>query len=155
MNVPDYPSPWPAILLALAVFRLTRLAGWDDLTIRIRRSITGMSDQGHHQFAEQVDHLRQQGLDPWDCESVTAAIIDQRAREGNPVRVGEVVDWKVAIGSTRFYLSKMIRCPWCIGFWISLAVWAAWLVVPSVVVGLSVPLAFSATTGLIAKNLDP
>lgn len=37
------PSPWVALVLALAAFRLTRLIGWDDLPpiVRVRRWATG------------------------------------------------------------------------------------------------------------------
>lgn len=55
----------------------------------------------------------------------------------------------------RVYVSTLIRCPWCIGFWLSIALYATWLVLPLAVEVVMVPLALSATFGLIAKNLDP
>ena len=41
-----YPSWWAFLLLALGAFRVTRLIGWDDLTIRLRHAVTGMGDDG-------------------------------------------------------------------------------------------------------------
>ena len=47
-----------------------------------------------------------------------------------------------------------ITCPWCLGFWLSLLAWAAYLISPKWAVGLAVPLAISAVVALVAKNLD-
>lgn len=41
MTVPD---PWPALILALAVFRLARLIGWDGITSDLRVRLTRMAD---------------------------------------------------------------------------------------------------------------
>lgn len=60
-----------------------------------------------------------------------------------------------AHGKLRVYVSTLLRCPWCQGFWLSLLLWGAWLVWPHAVVVVMVPLALSAAFGLIAKNLDP
>lgn len=54
----------------------------------------------------------------------------------------------------RVYVSTLVRCPWCIGFWIALALYGAWLLAPAAVVAVMVPLTLSAAFGLIAKNLD-
>jgi uncharacterized protein DUF1360 len=48
-----------------------------------------------------------------------------------------------------------MECPWCLGFWISVVVWAAWLAVDDWAVGLAVPWALSAVVGLVRENLDP
>ena len=56
---------------------------------------------------------------------------------------------------SRLMLAKLAHCPWCLGIWISAAVWLAWLAFPDGTVGVSVPLALSAGVGLIAKNGDP
>ena len=50
----------------------------------------------------------------------------------------------------RIELAKFISCPWCLGFWISIAFWLLWLWQPEWTTGLSVPLALSAIAGLIA-----
>lgn len=41
-------------------------------------------------------------------------------------------------------------CPWCLGFWVSLAVWGAWLFWPHSVLVVCVPFAISAVVGLVA-----
>ena len=47
-----------------------------------------------------------------------------------------------------------ITCPWCAGFWISLAWWAAWLAWPGWTLWAATPWAISAVVALVAKNLD-
>ncbi len=96
-------------LLALGAFRLTRLAGWDDVTHPARRALLGVTD------------------------------------DGRPVR-GRTARWRLAAWA---------HCPWCVGFWISVAVYAAWRVAPAATLVAMTPLAISALVGLIAKNLDP
>ena len=48
-------------------------------------------------------------------------------------------------------LDKLITCPWCLGFWLSVIAWLAWLATPSWTVGLAFPWALSAAVALIAK----
>lgn len=43
------PEPWPAVVLALATFRITRLIGWDDLTAPFRGWVVGWSENGDHE----------------------------------------------------------------------------------------------------------
>lgn len=50
---------------------------------------------------------------------------------------------------------KLITCPWCIGWWVGLAWWAAWLIENKWTLVAATPWAISAGVGLIAKNLDP
>jgi hypothetical protein len=47
-------------------------------------------------------------------------------------------------------LANFITCPYCMGFWVSVAVWAAWLVFPTETVWVAVPLALNA--GLIGAQ---
>lgn len=124
------PGAWPSILLALGVFRLVRLIGWDDITTRLRARVTGISDHDYGTAAEIVDAAEAKGLDPWD---VTGLPISRR----------------------RFYAARLLRCPWCVGFWLSGAVWVAWLAAPTATLVAAVPFALSASVGLVAKNLDP
>jgi len=58
-------------------------------------------------------------------------------------------------GKLRVYVSTLIRCPWCIGFWLSIGIYGLWLLTPEAVLVACVPLTLSAAFGLIAKNLDP
>ena len=50
----------------------------------------------------------------------------------------------------RYGLSGFITCPWCLGFWITVAAWAAWRLAPGLTVEAAVPFALSATVGIVA-----
>lgn len=54
----------------------------------------------------------------------------------------------------RVYLATLIRCPWCAGFYVSVAAWLLWEAWPRATLVGSTPLAISALVGLITKNLD-
>ena len=47
-------------------------------------------------------------------------------------------------------LAGFLTCPFCLGFWVALGVWVAWLVVPTETVWVAVPLALNA--GLIGAQ---
>ena len=47
-------------------------------------------------------------------------------------------------------LANFVTCPFCLGFWVSVVVWAAWLVFPTEALWIAVPLAFNA--GLIGAQ---
>ena len=47
-----------------------------------------------------------------------------------------------------------ITCPWCAGFWISVAWWVAWLIWPGWTLWAATPWAISGVVALVAKNLD-
>jgi len=51
--------------------------------------------------------------------------------------------------------ATFFTCPWCLGFWLSVLAWLAWLLFPTETIWLTVPWAISAVVALIAKNLDP
>ena len=56
-----------------------------------------------------------------------------------------------ATGETyRAGLAGFLTCPFCLGWWLSLGVWAAWLVFPTETVWIAVPLALNA--GLIGAQ---
>jgi hypothetical protein len=124
------PSWWQLILLALAAFRITRLVGWDDLTIMPRRWLTGLGDSEHHALAEHVDDLAERGIDAW------------QTRPAPP------------ISKWRFYVSRMIRCPWCFGAHVSWVIWLAWEAWPHGMLVAATPFAISALVGLVSHNLD-
>lgn len=54
----------------------------------------------------------------------------------------------------RAKLDEFIHCPFCMGWWICLAGFAAWQFWPHAVEVLAVPWAASGVVGLIAKVLD-
>lgn len=50
-------------------------------------------------------------------------------------------------------LALWLTCPWCCGFWLALAWWAAWLLFDHWTLVAAVPWALSALVGLVAKHL--
>jgi hypothetical protein len=135
------PSPWEFVVLALVAFRVTRLIGWDDLTIAWRSWYSGLDDAEYRTWSPVLAKIEETGRDPWEeTFTGTAGTIT-----GPP------------FGRGRWYWSKMLRCPWCLGFWVSLILALSWWAVEGGMIG-RVPLtalALSAVVGLAAKNLDP
>lgn len=56
--------------------------------------------------------------------------------------------------SYRVKWGEWVTCPWCAGFWVSLAWWGAWIVWPHATTVVAVPWAISTIVALAAKNLD-
>lgn len=54
----------------------------------------------------------------------------------------------------RVRLAEFITCRYCLGFWISVGFWVAWLVFPAETIFVSVPLAVSTLVVFVAKLLD-
>lgn len=52
-------------------------------------------------------------------------------------------------------ISELWTCVFCLGFWLSLAVYLLWLWLPTETLYIAAPFALSGAAGLIAKNLDP
>lgn len=52
-------------------------------------------------------------------------------------------------------LEHFITCPFCLGFWLSVAAFLAWRFEPTWTVYALAPWALSGAVGLISKNLDP
>lgn len=50
-------------------------------------------------------------------------------------------------------LDDFIACPWCLGFWISAATWAAYQRAPERTVALAAPWAISTAVGVLAHAL--
>lgn len=132
---------WLAVIaLPFAAFRLTRLVGWDEITVDVRTAICGVSDRYYVDLSKFVEDVKGAGRDPWNTPMLS--------REGEPLMLGSV------ISPRRYYLAKLLHCPWCVGFWISLGLcaWTFWWDTTTVVL---TTLAVSSLVGLIAKNLDP
>lgn len=134
----DHATLVELVVLSLAAFRLTRLLGWDELTVPLRAWATRIPDREYNSAAQFIENLKASGVDPWGDESEHRAGL-----------------LKLGITRRRYYVAKLVRCAWCAGFWISTATWVAWSVEPRVTLWLAVPLALSALVGLVAKRLDP
>jgi hypothetical protein len=52
-------------------------------------------------------------------------------------------------------LAHLVHCPFCLGWWVSLSVYIAWLAWPRGTLYALAPFALSGLVGLISKNLDP
>jgi hypothetical protein len=52
-------------------------------------------------------------------------------------------------------LDIWLHCPWCLGFWVAIAVWGAWLAWPTGTLIFCTPWMIGAAVGLIQRNLDP
>lgn len=62
---------------------------------------------------------------------------------------------KEEVGKYRREVDVFFHCPWCLGWWMSLAWWGAWMIWPHPVTVIAVPFSISAFVGLVTKNLDP
>jgi len=49
---------------------------------------------------------------------------------------------------------EWLHCAWCLGFWVAVAVFLAWLIWPVPTLWACLPFALSAVVGLIASNWD-
>lgn len=119
------PSPWVGLVLALAVYRLCRLAGWDDFppVAKVRAWVVG------EQTVTVGTSNQQMGLTATDPDETTSF--------------------------KRPTLEHFLHCPFCLGFWLSVAAYGAWLWQPRGTLYGLFAFALSGAVGLIAKNLDP
>jgi uncharacterized membrane protein YjdF len=122
------PEPWLFALLAALAFRLTRLVGWDDVTTRVRGWL-GVTDATYLHQIEVIEEMEAVGEEPFS---------DRRE-------------------AARWYLARLIRCPWCAGFWVSLLVALGAAACDQISWGWALPVGFalSAVVGLVAKQWDP
>jgi hypothetical protein len=61
--------------------------------------------------------------------------------ESNPQRAGAIAGF--------------LACPWCLGFWVAVIWWVAWLALPTVTLFLATPWALAAIVGLLASREEP
>ena len=113
------PSPWVGVILALGVYRIVRILGWDDMPwlVQARNYLMGRNEGNR-------------GEKLWP-------VTDPRGSYTHPA------------------FAKFITCPFCQGFWVSCIVYVVWIYAPTAVLYVTVPLALSATVGLVSRNLDP
>ena len=119
------PSAWVGVVMALGVYRISRLLGWDDFppVARARAWVTG------EYVISRGDMNQQAGLTKIPPE------IETRFR--------------------RPLLEHFLHCPFCQGFWLSVIAYVAWVFAPTETVYFLAAWALSAAVGLIARNLDP
>lgn len=119
------PSTWAGVVMALGVYRIVRLIGWDDLPpiLRARAWLVGAQ-------------VQMQG--------------SSNAVAGLTGETPQMV-WTYK----RPVLAHFLQCAFCQGFWTSIVCYVAWATLGHWALYALVPLAISAAVGLIAKNLDP
>lgn len=129
------PSPWEFALLALAAYRLTRLGGWDDFPpiAAVREWILREEWVGTPLFSMEEEIERSVSLPGKTPESLAENV---RPAYGRPL------------------LAHLVHCPFCLGWWVSLAVYLAWVALPTAALAIAAPFAISGVVGLVAKNLD-
>lgn len=131
------PGPWAFALLALAAFRLYRLAARDTITEPLREAVSYPDET-----AVTLDGPRRVEL----AESSRLEVV--RREMQTPIRPD------LFPKPLRVYAATLVRCHWCLGWWTSLAVWGAWLAWPHAALVAAAPWALSAVVGLASKNLD-
>lgn len=160
------PSPWVSVVLALAAYRLTRLAGWDDfpLAAKIRAWVIGerwvpilpWDDLSHDPVRDIIgaaEHERQSQFPRPAMQEIGRSDDDPLEPPPLPGKQPPSEVDVVRPAYDRPTLAHLIHCPFCVGWWISLITWLAWLAWHPVLYGL-IPLAISGVVGLISKNLD-
>jgi hypothetical protein len=164
------PSPFIAVVLVFAAYRLTRLAGWDDfpLAVKIRDLVIGTHwistvppevirvrlEEGES-LTDHVKTAWSSGADPLaDIREFAERQVNGPDDLGLPGKQPPSEAVAVRPAYDRPTLAHLIHCPFCVGFWISLATWLTWLAWHPVEYGM-MPFAISGAVGLIAKNWDP
>jgi hypothetical protein len=146
---------WEWLILVFGAYRLTRLAGWDDLPpiVKARAWILGerwtldtgeivlLDDGPPRHYPGEDDRMPMPGS---TFETETPVPGKQPSTEAAALRPAY----------DRPTLAHLVHCPFCLGWWVSLAVYAFWLVSPSWSLYTLFPWALSGLVGLIARNLD-
>jgi len=118
-------NPIFAIILALAIYSITRLISIDSFP-PIERARLWFYDRFPH-----------------DGYSTT-----NRPKRGEWVPIGRL--YQVNIGT---WQGELISCPWCLGWWVSLATSVAFLFWPTTVLAICVPFALRVIPGIIEALL--
>lgn len=118
------PTPWIGLVLALGVYRIVRLIGWDDFP----------------PVAAARDRL------------VGAKLVSSGSTNTMLGLTSEPPDlvWVY----DRPLLNHFLHCPFCQGFWVSVLAYVAWIEEPKWTLTVLAAFALSGVVGLISKNLD-
>jgi hypothetical protein len=137
------PDPWAAVVLVFGAYRLTRLFGWDDWPpiYRVRAWATGER------------WVPEAFADPPEWPAPLVAPTEEPVEMPGKTPESEVSDVRVAYSRPTF--AHLVHCPFCLGWWVSLATYAAWNLSAGWTLWLIAPFALSGAVGLLARNLDP
>lgn len=120
------------VILALAVYRLTRLVTTDTFPPiqALRDWVLSRWPTDDTDFTEEAVHATETG---WETSGGAEVFyLDGTFRPTRPSR------W-----------AELVTCAWCAGFWIAVCVTAAWYWWPAVTEWVALPFAFSAAAGLL------
>lgn len=77
----------------------------------------------------------------------TDTVWDAKPPRGTWKRLPDNQHWVVIKGH---WLGDLTDCPWCAGFWVSLAIWSSYFCLPLLTLSLLVPLSMRAFVGAFA-----
>ena len=118
-------NPVFAIILALAIYSITRLLSIDSFP--------------------PIEKLRTKFYEHFPHDGFSTL---KRPVRGEWVAIGR--GYTVNVGT---WQGELVSCPWCLGWWVSLAVSVAFLFWPTVVLALCVPFALRVIPGMIESIL--
>lgn len=121
------PGPWTSLVLALAVYRVFRLVGWDDLPVVVKARM-------------------------W---VVGAELVQPNGSVNRSMKITNEPDVEPEWRYRRPQLAHFIQCPYCVGFWISVLVYVWWLLSPTSCLYAMFAFALNGAAGIISRNLDP
>lgn len=126
-------SPFTFLVLALAIYRVTRLIVADSLLEPARNWLFG-------RFPYSGSFM---DGGPEDKPKRAKRAAFQNTGRGTEAR------WFVETGT---FLGNLLHCFWCIGFWVSVVGTVVYGLFPTAGLLLSLPFTFSAITGFIASK---
>lgn len=119
------PSPWIGLILALGTFRLVRLLAWDTFPPAVRARAWVLGEE----------------------VTSTGSLNARQGLTGEPM--------EVTVRYRRQFLADLFHCAYCLGFWLSILVYLAWVFEDKWTLYIAVPFALSGIVGIIARVLDP
>lgn len=119
------PSPWVALVLVLATFRIARFIGWDTFPPlgRARDWLTG------------------------------AKVVWRGTEAARTGMSADKIEYDITYRWE--WLDELFRCAYCLGFWVSLLVYLGWVFVPTATLYVAAVAALSGAVGIMARWLDP
>lgn len=117
---------WPFLIVALGVYSITRLISIDSI----------------------IDRQRTWLFDRFPPDGYTTK------NRPNPDRCTFIVTGDHYYVTEGHKLGELVNCPWCMGFWVSLAVFAAFVAWPVTTTFVLVPLALRVIPGMIESLID-
>ena len=116
---------WPLLILAFGIYSITRLISKDSII-----------DRQRNWFYDRFPHEGYQ--------------TKNKPKRGAAMQISGGL-WYVTHGHK---LGELVHCPWCMGFWVSALVFAAFVAWPVATTFALVPLAFRVVPGMIESVIE-